>query len=77
MTNPQYTLFCSQTDITINDFDNIQMSRLHFRVFCKLAIVEKIDLVNITNSESDLIERKMIHDQWVSHALTHKLIYRN
>jgi hypothetical protein len=72
-----YTLFCSQTDIAIQDFKDFQMSRLHFRVFCKLAIVEKLDLGNMTNSQSDSIERKMMHDQWVTHAINHKLVYRN
>ena len=71
------TLFCAQTDIAIQDFKDFQMSRLHFRVFCKLAIVEKLDLGNMTNSQSDSIERKMMHDQWVTHAINHKLVYRN
>jgi hypothetical protein len=73
----KHTLFCAQTDIAIQDFKDFQMSRLHFRVFCKLAIVEKLDLGNMTNSQSDFIESQMMEDQWVDHAITHKLLYTN
>jgi hypothetical protein len=71
------TLFCYQTDIPLHDHTEEQISKLHFRVFCSFAISQKIDLTRITNFQSNKIEKQMLGDKWVSHAITQKILYHN
>jgi hypothetical protein len=74
-TKEKKTLFCSVTDLSLDDLDQDQMDKIHFRVFCSFAITRKIDLTRMTNHESHLIDQAMDGDKWLSHAITHGIIY--
>lgn len=74
-TKEKKTLFCSVTDLSLDDLDEIQMDKLHFRVFCSVAITRKIDLTRMTNQESHLVEQSMDGQKWISHAITQGVIY--
>ena len=68
-------LFCSVTDLLLEDLDQEQMDKIHFRTFCSIAISRKIDLTLMTNHESHSIEQSMDGDKWISHAVTQGVLY--
>jgi hypothetical protein len=75
VTKKSSELFCSVTDLLLEDLDQEQMDKIHFRTFCSIAIALKIDLTLMTNHESYLIDQAMDGDKWISHAVTQGILY--
>ena len=75
VTKKSSDLFCSVTDLLLEDLDQEQIDKIHFRTFCSIAISRKIDLTRMTNREALPIEQSMDGDKWISHAVTQGILY--
>lgn len=75
VTKKSSELFCSVTDLLLEDLDQEQIDKIHFRTFCSIAISRKIDLTRMTNREALPIEQSMDGDKWIPHAVTQGILY--